>query len=1814
MGNSPSDADSVVDCNSEINNDYNNYYLHPKKEHENKTTNKNKSVISNKQFSADSNEVSTKAYIAYIKEKGCVPENPTHLLNFSKIHDPPFVGITYIIARNICNNPPIMLSKQNEMKQHEYDNPPEAKQASQLKQLKIKPKSKEKVNSDDNKEANIADKGAVDSDLGNIIISNKQPTTKNNRSVTKREGWLDKQSRHVKKWRRRWVVLEKYNLYTFKNKTDSKSEATEVIDIHTALYIKPLSDIEPKQNSKNQPYCFEIYCNEDASFIFNASTENEMYLWINDIETKLNETYYLNKYDKEEKCNPKKYGKHEFNAKDICLKCGICKTKSITGIIQCHLDIVPKHMGALKPAHDGIIVKYHPHPHPIPKHSGHLSIKYHSSDSFKWEHFGKYISYHSEKRIYIHSTETYPGHGGKLINYHPYSYELYHRQPLEYFHPSNRISYHPNVKEWHHPKGIELYHPQFNKKYHTGSKQIYHPESLINYHPNNHISYHPQTKKSYHPEGLEWYHPNGSIWYHDGSKQWYHPKSRSNYHSGYRESYHSGSRKKHHPGRLYGYHTSDEYVRREWTSYNYLYIPIKIEWNHKKEYGDWKRKCCGAIQGSHEDVYRGCESKWSCCEEENENATGCEYYWSCCDAESYGATGCKEKWSCCGKTSYYATGCESKYKCCNELSSGCESRWSCCYENDAGCRKKYICCDENDSGCERRYECCGYSASSNGCETEWKCCGYAGSHSGCKKKWSCCGKINYNDKGCKTKYKCCNELSNGCRCRWTCCYENENNSGCRYECCGECLDDDGCDRRYICCKYNTDSNGCKEKWKCCGYGASNSGCLKKWICCNKDSEGTGCEQRWECCKKPSSDKIGCTKRYKCCKREYGTFFNNGCSQKWSCCNGKPEAIPCDMKCSNCNNVISVTGCIKVWKCCDNDMSHPGCKWKWSCCNKANKNSTGCQKQFKCCNAIFPDPTNRNGCRRKFDCCKKDQDEPPCKLQFACCSVYVINVIDHAGCRSKWNCCDTDTKPSFRESLFGESKLEGCKLKYLCCDEFEYNAGSGCKDLCDKCLKPALAAGCSVVLSQWICKTCKYNNSNIENICIICHTSNGHKLQQWMCIFCKFKNNYLAKYCIVCNTHASKPESNYDELKLWDEKTDENLRIDTNVFSNDLLTWICPSCTFPNDKISKLCKICNSPKCRIYSQISTKLNVLNNIMINYWTCEACKFTNNIAVRFCIKCFKFNGQINKKNKCKHELCICPKSIGQKLKRLHLLTDIKRGLSLLHCIGVIDILNYFLEQKKLKNKRKKSNENWITYINNLSINDLLSYLDIIALTVETGYCINVRCKCVKNKNNIFDILKISTNDNNECKITHTDVTCKACYQRGDDENGVKSRSIPWTWKSKLHLLNTLHAYCLTYVKPQKNIKSNKHNPLSKNELIAQLTALNKNNKNIDYKELNNDIIKYEQCLKNVSKLTHDDYRFNKTSIENYNEGLIYKWAVFYKQLNQKQKMDHYHELLAVLSQAIYISSGKKYYPRYTQIVPILIAINYELKYHDSKDKKGILFEVAADDGKSLIVLLMATIQHMLFDELVDITTSKILFVKRESYDTTKYFQILNINVNEHAQYGAPYINKCKQDSKASVIYSTAHNYKCDILDKLSLSSDYEDCKDNRLFDVNIVDEVDNSFIDLALQLTQYTLSIPGFKHINTIFFVICTRMKTISSNKFKQNNLSKMEANRYEKQIKNNVKESIMKYINDFPLFTNNIIKEGLDTWIDACWMALFCYQEGRDYIVENNKICPVDYNNTGCIQHNINWSHIIHEFLQTKHNLKMSCIGLETNMMT
>jgi SecA preprotein cross-linking domain len=80
------------------------------------------------------------------------------------------------------------------------------------------------------------------------------------------------------------------------------------------------------------------------------------------------------------------------------------------------------------------------------------------------------------------------------------------------------------------------------------------------------------------------------------------------------------------------------------------------------------------------------------------------------------------------------------------------------------------------------------------------------------------------------------------------------------------------------------------------------------------------------------------------------------------------------------------------------------------------------------------------------------------------------------------------------------------------------------------------------------------------------------------------------------------------------------------------------------------------------------------------------------------------------------------------------------------------------------------------------------------------------------------------------------------------------------------------------------------------------------------------------------------------------------------------------------------------------------------------------------------------------------------------------------------------------------------------------------------------------------------------------------------------------------------------------TTEEVKLRLDVWVDSAITALYNYERNREYVVQDNKVKPVDHANTGEIQDNTHYSNGIHQFLQLKEGVELTNENRVTNFIS
>ncbi|KAM8729085.1 LOW QUALITY PROTEIN: protein translocase subunit SecA-like [Acanthopagrus schlegelii] len=82
---------------------------------------------------------------------------------------------------------------------------------------------------------------------------------------------------------------------------------------------------------------------------------------------------------------------------------------------------------------------------------------------------------------------------------------------------------------------------------------------------------------------------------------------------------------------------------------------------------------------------------------------------------------------------------------------------------------------------------------------------------------------------------------------------------------------------------------------------------------------------------------------------------------------------------------------------------------------------------------------------------------------------------------------------------------------------------------------------------------------------------------------------------------------------------------------------------------------------------------------------------------------------------------------------------------------------------------------------------------------------------------------------------------------------------------------------------------------------------------------------------------------------------------------------------------------------------------------------------------------------------------------------------------------------------------------------------------------------------------------------------------------------------------------------PGFLKNLVEKKVSVWVQNAFLAMQL-KKGREYVVENDNVCPVDFRSTGIVELNKKWGDGLQQFVEIKHQIKLSTISAVTNYIS
>ncbi|CAF4120117.1 unnamed protein product [Rotaria sp. Silwood2] len=303
-----------------------------------------------------------------------------------------------------------------------------------------------------------------------------------------------------------------------------------------------------------------------------------------------------------------------------------------------------------------------------------------------------------------------------------------------------------------------------------------------------------------------------------------------------------------------------------------------------------------------------------------------------------------------------------------------------------------------------------------------------------------------------------------------------------------------------------------------------------------------------------------------------------------------------------------------------------------------------------------------------------------------------------------------------------------------------------------------------------------------------------------------------------------------------------------------------------------------------------------------------------------------------------------------------------------------------------------------------------------------------------------------------------------------------------------------------------------------------------------------------------------------------------------------NQFHKI-AVIIQAVHLF--KQYRPRDIQILSLLLLIGNP--GHD----QGRLAQIRTGEGKSIIVSMLAVYLSLSpINKRVDIITTSEILAQRDAAEFSPFYRMFGLSVGH---------NCCDPETKPNysvhIVYGTGAHFAGNLL-----RTDFylkTEIRGNRPYDAAIVDEVDSMFIDQRQHYTQLASLTPGYKSLNIILRFIYSffqKYNITENNEFvigQNDGYYKADALKF---IRGKMTE---KELIRYSAYRQEYIYMKLPKWIKGAKQVLYGLTLNVDYVIsKDGRIVVVDYANTGVSQLNMHWSNGVHQFLELKHNLRMT----------
>nr|XP_017212674.1 uncharacterized protein LOC108179114 [Danio rerio] len=302
----------------------------------------------------------------------------------------------------------------------------------------------------------------------------------------------------------------------------------------------------------------------------------------------------------------------------------------------------------------------------------------------------------------------------------------------------------------------------------------------------------------------------------------------------------------------------------------------------------------------------------------------------------------------------------------------------------------------------------------------------------------------------------------------------------------------------------------------------------------------------------------------------------------------------------------------------------------------------------------------------------------------------------------------------------------------------------------------------------------------------------------------------------------------------------------------------------------------------------------------------------------------------------------------------------------------------------------------------------------------------------------------------------------------------------------------------------------------------------------------------------------------------------------------------------------------PRLTQMVSWCILVLSE---------SSRLVQVGTGEGKSCIVAMFAAYQVMM-GKTPDIISSSPVLAERDCREWLHFYKELKITADVNTNKSND--KELKECYECQVVYGTSDSFAGDFLRQ---RFHRREVRPKREFQCVIVDEVDSLMLDKGLEVVYLNTDVPLMESFNGILSEIwlgISYLKYLDSGEilgyfqnFSQVLIEIMLENKDIDQIsvvQAAVDTETTREQNKSPIPNReDLINGKAQIWIENALQATKMTL-GHEYILHEDGVVPVDYKCTGVVQNNMRWGEGLQQFLEMKHQTKLSNMSLITNFMS